>query len=227
MWFGNRLLLLSVVVLLVLLPVAGAHTQPAAHLDTPECLEKQDCRERRDLLAQESMARWARYMTRATWVQVWIGIITMFGIFLSLHFARASTRAAVQAAAAAIDSMHSDRAWMTFAGVQGRIPHLQSITIALVWKNSGRSPATDVQGEYLMLLVPSDVERANLPLGNVELSDNRGIVAPTDTIVIETVSLEGRDHQDFIAGRKKIVAITSLTYKIVLDTTKLCKTEAL
>lgn len=104
------------------------------------------CIERRTIEATEKSADWTQ----------WTGIVSMIGTFvvaLSLIFSTIATKAALDAAKAAKDTLHNDRAWVLMDRIvngYGRgilfkgeiIPN--AVISQVIWKNSGRSPALKV-----------------------------------------------------------------------------------
>lgn len=103
--------------------------------------------ERKDLEAQQSVARWTRRM----------GVLTTIGIVLlawTLWETRRTVGEARAATKAARDTLASDRAWLTPSGEKAmryegpdrnEEPTTGGLKYATVWTNSGRSPALDVR----------------------------------------------------------------------------------
>lgn len=137
-----------------------------------------------NLVAQQGVDQSTKNIVGLTILQTILALLGTLALLYSLHLNRKATRAAVSAADAAREALGAERAWMShfkchncfldnFEGVFGA----QSFGVIVAWKNTGRTPATNVSVSVDHALVP--VTTLAPVFGNIENNqDNSAVVGP-------------------------------------------------
>jgi hypothetical protein len=211
--------------------------RPAEPLVTPEsqgdadpCAGDAACYQRRDLQAQEDMAKAAFWMTVATWVQVWVAVVGTILLLLALHYSREATKAATNTAKAAIksnkinrDFMIADqRAWLSvktaFASdLRWDEANNGSLDIEFEIHNYGKTPAqyvTIYRGIFDMTTARSGIEQMDKLLATNPHARNGPSIFPQNGIKV-TYPIKFRFKNEIPVPW--IIFVGGVVYQLTID----------
>jgi hypothetical protein len=134
-------------------------------------------REKDGLVTQQSMADSTLNLVRLTYWQVGIGVLGLIALFYTLHLSRGATRAAIQAAEAAKESVTitSDtakqqlRAYLNLSAAKISMEDDGRVHVKLTFKNGGQTPAyrvtikTTLKATSFPFAGPFDVPPPRIP----------------------------------------------------------------
>jgi hypothetical protein len=176
-------------------------------------------REKNDLEAQRSMAKYARKMLAPAWWEVGIGFLGAVLLAVSLIWSARATKAANRAARAAQDVLKAERAWITPDDLGREIDDIKKqLGFTIVWTNSGRSPALNVESWCDIRIgdiaeeVPPKFERG------VSQKIVRGmIIGQGANATSGPVYISGEDAVDFMNRRKVAYIYSHCVYNDIFD----------
>lgn len=163
----------------------GEAEEPRSEGSEKSTRDENDATKRREaanLAAAESMADSAIKMLSLTFAQIVVGILGIIGLGATIHYSRKTAQAAIAATNLAKETTAIQlRAYITLARIDTVrieiVENLPGISFVPVWKNSGATPARNVQYytvcDYSRNAHP---QKRNFPILNV--SQNRTIIGP-------------------------------------------------
>lgn len=173
-----------------------------------------------DLCAQWKAADAARSAAKATWLSVILSGLATFGVGVTIWYTIKGTRAANVSAQAAIDTLHSNRAWVAFSGWQQggysgildgkKVEHGQVFNT--IFENYGASPAINcrIQRHYELVAFDHPVTPISVP----EDKDpgNSTVVATGQKINSFAIMLDDSEAADFRERKSKVVCVFEVIY---------------
>jgi len=178
----------------------------------------------RSVWAAEDAAYWAM-------VSVLIGGGGTLIVAFSLIYSATATKAALDAAKAAKDTLHNDRAWVVMKAynygnghditIEGA-PAQNAFIFQVVWRNSGRSPAINANLISKFVFVPFT---APIPVFNEPLDPGHSVIGAEGTL--STGIFAFSDHQTRLlrAGIHKLIFYSKIVYIDIYQPDKVRVTE--
>lgn len=227
-----------------------------------EADKRKDARDDAALITQQEAARWAFWSMFIAAVAFLANAITIGLVWLTFRetrrtadaairaadasvvsanaaasqaeIAKDSVTAAVRAADAAEESLHTNRAWVFYnttestplrQGTVGGQPFSIGLQIAVVWQNVGLTPARDVKfiGSYRVVPFgsePQHFDRSEANLGGPEQSTIMGAGQSIKTFPYNWVD---KDFHDFFSRRTEIWFYGFLTYRDIYSSKSLTR----
>lgn len=176
---------------------------------------------------QRIVAKWTIQIAMATWAQVAVGLFGMFFLAWTLNETRKANKIGLRSAKAAEDVVMHNRAWVTMSG-RVALPDAElgsgnAAEFITTWKNSGGSPAIEVEIEHMVYPVSVAAYGQTIPTFTPTGKwDTIGVLGPGCTHqghcqITEQTALE-------LQGRQRVFIYTFIRYKNIYG--KRCITES-
>lgn len=185
-----------------------------------------------DLDAQVRMAEASEKLFKVAWFQFIATIGEIILLVGAVWAAVWAARAAGQAATAAVEANYRDRAWVTSVGVDtgtGEDITMEGTTYnkALMfiprWKNSGRTPAINLEIFRTFEVVAIDGEVPSFDHGLYDAETSKAVIGPGVYGTARTIAIVGQDFTDVLNRKAKVIVYSSARYNDVFveDTLRL------
>jgi len=187
-----------------------------------------------DLKAQESMARSTVAIVNLSLVSIVLGLIGTFAIIWTLLETRRSVFHSIRAADAAQSAIGNERAWLipfgcsttTMTTIDQNDAIEYSARVRGDYKNSGKTPALDVEVSIWLDIVTPDFDREPLPeRWEGDEVKSKVVIGPGEQFQTNSFYLSGRNYELFTEKKVMLLMGVRFKYKEVIQN-RTCETRS-